>query len=142
MRLTDLEPRFYVYEQKLDTWNVIDGDHETWVERGRPTKPVTGMREYRRQVDTLQEAQSVQFVCPLCLQRNNGKRAGVHSVDVTFANRGVPDEVGCHDQNGKPTRWQVTGGTGFHDLTTMPSILLLSGCGWHGFITNGEVSII
>jgi hypothetical protein len=38
-------------------------------------------------------------------------------------------------------------GTGFDDLTlnadppgTARSVLLTSGCGWHGFVNNGEVT--
>lgn len=34
--------------------------------------------------------------------------------------------------------WQRTGVT-FDTLTLTPSILRKSGCGWHGFITNGEI---
>lgn len=34
--------------------------------------------------------------------------------------------------------WQRTGDT-LDTLTLMPSILRIGDCGWHGFITNGEV---
>lgn len=34
--------------------------------------------------------------------------------------------------------WQRTGDT-FDTLTLTPSILRMGSCGWHGFITNGEV---
>lgn len=34
--------------------------------------------------------------------------------------------------------WEREGDT-FETLTLKPSILRKSGCGWHGFITNGEV---
>jgi len=34
--------------------------------------------------------------------------------------------------------WERTGDT-FDNLTLSPSILRLGGCGWHGFVTNGEV---
>lgn len=33
--------------------------------------------------------------------------------------------------------WQRTGDT-FETLTLTPSILRMGGCGWHGFLTNGE----
>lgn len=34
--------------------------------------------------------------------------------------------------------WQRTGDT-FETLTLTPSVLRIGGCGWHGFITDGEV---
>jgi len=34
--------------------------------------------------------------------------------------------------------WRRTG-EGFDTLTLVPSILRIGGCGWHGFITNGDV---
>lgn len=53
---------------------------------------------------------------------------------VPFAN--PLDGGASHD----PQRhgWQRTGET-FETLTLTPSILRRGGCGWHGFITNGEV---
>jgi hypothetical protein len=35
--------------------------------------------------------------------------------------------------------WRRTGDT-FDTLTLTPSILRIGGCGWHGFVTNGEVT--
>ena len=35
--------------------------------------------------------------------------------------------------------WERTGDS-FENLTLTPSILRIGGCGWHGFITNGEVT--
>lgn len=34
--------------------------------------------------------------------------------------------------------WQRRGDT-FENLTLTPSILRMGGCGWHGFVTNGEI---
>jgi hypothetical protein len=53
--------------------------------------------------------------------------------------RGVPD-----DAKPGPGRWSLVG-TGFDDLTLdgdggSRSVLLLGGCAWHGFVTNGEVT--
>jgi hypothetical protein len=42
------------------------------------------------------------------------------------------------DKSGAPL-WDRTGET-FENLTLRPSILRKDGCGWHGFITNGEVT--
>jgi Family of unknown function (DUF6527) len=47
------------------------------------------------------------------------------------------DGLGPHD----PSRnlWNRTGDD-FETLTVTPSIQRIGGCGWHGFITNGEVT--
>jgi hypothetical protein len=71
------------------------------------------------------------FTCPC------GKCDEYHDCFVSFANQldggpPLPDE--------RPL-WQRTGDT-FETLTLTPSILRSvekGGCGWHGFITNGEV---
>jgi hypothetical protein len=51
---------------------------------------------------------------------------------IPFANPidGGPNEF--------PKGWQREGET-FEALTLRPSILRMSGCRWHGFITNGEI---
>lgn len=92
-------------------------------------------------VDSLAEAQGVLFLCPLCFQENGGE-VGTHSVLCWSASRGVPDDV-----NPKPGRWKLDG-TGYDDLTlnadppksNSRSVLLLGGCAWHGFVTNGVVT--
>jgi hypothetical protein len=76
------------------------------------------------------------FLCPACYVRNRGE-VGTHSIRVEFVGRGVPDEVCIHNSEGKPVRWSVAGTT-IDDLTLRPSILLLGGCCWHGFVTNGH----
>lgn len=98
-------------------------------------------QEYRHEVESLDEAQGIVFLCPKCLQQNNQSRPGVHSVEVSFAERGVKDNQGTHNSLGLPVRWHVSGHN-FEDLTTQPSVLLTSLCGWHGFIAAGEVSIL
>lgn len=57
-----------------------------------------------------------------------------HPVSVSFKNPldGGPPPIP------ERTYWQRTGDT-FETLTLTPSILRLSGCRWHGFITNGEI---
>lgn len=138
MKLIELEPEFIWYETRIEPRTVIVGDHETWRARGAPTQVVVGPVYYFNRVATLAEAQGIWFQCVKCYLKNKGP-VGTHHVQVTFADRGVKDNEGCRNLEGKPTRWKVTG-TGFHDLTTHPSILLLGGCNWHGFITNGEVN--
>jgi hypothetical protein len=83
--------------------------------------------------EALSQAQGILFLCPFCFMRNAGP-VGTHSVLCWFKGRGVPDEA-------MPApRWAVSG-TGYHDLSLSPSVHLTGeGCGWHGFITNGEVT--
>ena len=70
------------------------------------------------------EAQGIFFECPRC--------PSGHGVLVWFDGRDVPAAM-------TPTpRWKMSG-TGLDDLTLQPSILLAQPCGWHGFITNGEI---
>src|ERR1700674_5100465 len=89
-------------------------------------------------VQTVAEADHVVFLCPACFAKNGGA-VGTHSVMVTFAGRNVPDEAGCRDADGKPSRWNASG-TSIDDLVLTPSILLdakrkpTEGCHWHGFV--------
>jgi hypothetical protein len=136
MRLIDLDPWFIRHEEREETWERVRGDPLTW-RSGDPVEHVTGMRQYMVRVDDLASAHGVFFECPKC----HTPEGHGHHVQVTFADRGVPPHLGCHGSNGKPTRWHVTG-TGLHDLSTTPSILLQGGCNWHGYITNGEVTIV
>lgn len=79
------------------------------------------------------EADGIMFLCPKCFVENNGS-VGTHSVICWFVGK-VPDET-----NPKPGRWHPFG-TGINDLTFggpgSYSVLLTSGCNWHGFIVNG-----
>jgi hypothetical protein len=65
------------------------------------------------------------FDCPC------GKCDEDHQLAVPFSN---PIDGGPAIERG----WKRTGET-FETLTLEPSILRLSGCGWHGWIRNGEV---
>lgn len=65
-----------------------------------------------------------------------GNRDVGHQLYVPFAN---PLDGGPPMETGKNNGWQRTGDT-FETLTLAPSILrIVPSCGWHGFITNGEV---
>lgn len=136
MKLTELEPQFYRYETRVEEYTVVVGDPLTWKE-GDPTQQVTRPRQYKIPVETLAEAQGVCFLCPVCFVTNGG-RIGTHLCEVTFEGRGAEPTQGTQNERG-PVRWTVAG-TGVDDLTTTPSILLLGGCGWHGYITAGEVT--
>jgi hypothetical protein len=86
-----------------------------------------------RYVRSLKRANGLLFVCPKCL-RERGKRAGVHSILCWSPD--VPQTV-----SPTPGRWNLVG-TSLDDLSLVAgssSVLLLSGCKWHGFITDGEV---
>ena len=135
MRLRDLEPQFIRYET---------GIADEFLGQKQPDGSTQwgGFEcEYLPHVSTLAEAQGIYFLCPKCYVpgKNESNGIGVHQVAVTFAGRGVLDHQGCHNSESRPTRWNVSG-TGFDDLTVTPSILLQGGCGWHGWITNGEAT--
>lgn len=125
MRLVNLEPQFVRYQT---------GPH--------PSQAAGLTSEYLHHVDNLDEAQGVQFLCPVCFVKNNGP-VGTHAIEVSFADRGVQDHQGSRSRTGQPSRWRASG-TNYSDLSTQPSILIdpaLPACaGWHGFITNGEVT--
>jgi len=96
-----------------------------------------------REIEGIAEAQGIMFACPKCFVENGGL-VNTHQVICWSRSRGVPDDV-----DPKPGRWTLEG-TGYGDLTLngdqsggpggARSILLTGGCGWHGFITNGEVT--
>ena len=80
-------------------------------------------------VETLREAQGVEFLCPKC---------GEHNIICWSRSRGVPDNV-----RPGPGRWQLIG-TVLEDLTLAVdppnagnSIKVNAGCAWHGFVVNG-----
>lgn len=87
-------------------------------------------------VDTIAEADGIQFLCPKCYTANGGP-IGTHLVRCWFVGH-VPDDV-----DPKPGRW-IAGGAGIDDLTfTGPqaaSIQLTGGCSWHGFVKSGGVT--
>lgn len=127
MKLRELEARFVRREVVERTWTrrLEDGT----------TEEVTGPREIYHLVDNLSEAEGVQFLCPLCFEKNNGS-IGTHYVLCWFVGK-VPDET-----EPKPGRWNPSG-TGLDDLTFVPpgavSVQLLGECcGWHGHVANGE----
>lgn len=131
MKLTELEARFIRHEYRDDTWQE---EHDGVVIN------VSGRREYVITVKALEDAQGVAFLCPLCFTKNGGS-VGTHWVHCWSRSRGTPEEV-----KPLPGRW-VMDGTCLDDLTLngepgqSRSVLLLGGCAWHGFITNGEASL-
>lgn len=142
MRLTDINPQFVRWEDRPYTGDMVPDRYNTdteagmqeWKVAGYPTEQRTEPREFQVEVPTLAEAQGIRMTCPVCKN---------HGLAVAFAARGVLDHHGSHNREGKPSRWQVVSGAGYHDLTLSPSIDLTNdsrpNC-WHGFIRNGEVT--
>lgn len=88
-------------------------------------------------VETLVEADGIEFLCPKCFAENSGP-IGTHGVICWFEGK-VPD-----DAEPKPGRWNPVGSS-LATLSFVPgkksnSVLLLGGCAWHGFVTNGNAT--
>lgn len=119
-------------------------------------------------VDTIQKANGVMFQCPKCAEGKepgvnecdcemlphaewcdavNGAhhRKGAHHVICWFRNPRVLAPV-PPEMDPKPGRWWAEGDSlanltfGHGEPHMAKSVLLTSGCGWHGFVTNGEAS--
>ncbi len=128
MRAEVREGEYQRVRPGADPLNYTDADVET----------VRGPREYLVRVATLEEAHGLWFLCPLCFQRNGGA-VGTHFVMIGFAGKAPPGTM-SKNKAGADTRWSVSGSR-FEDLTLQPSILLDGeGCGWHGFVTNGDAA--
>lgn len=141
MKLTDLDAELIRWEDRTEMRQVVAPGYDTraedgcraWSAAGSPTVPREVQVTYVPSVDTLADAQGVEFDCPRC---KNG-----HRIAVAFSGRGVLDHQASRDKNGNPTRWQVAGGTGLEDLSLSPSVDCTPSnpqC-WHGHITNGEI---
>lgn len=114
-KLTDLEANFLRYVEKEDG-------------------------AYFQKVETLAEAQGIIFLCPKCYSENGGP-VGTHSVICWSRSRGVPEAA-----SPGPGRWALDG-SGLEDLAlnadppgSARSVQLNGGCGWHGFVTNGDAT--
>lgn len=107
-------------------------------------------RGYRR-FNHIEGAQGVLFQCPVCavgkepgeeVDDLTGERRrffrGAHYVLCWFSNPRNAPAVPA-DAFPRPGRWQATGET-IDTLTLSPSVLLQSGCGWHGWVKNGDAA--
>lgn len=129
MRLVELNPKFMKYGKEI-----ADKGHGRTLPDGS-TQWGGFEVDVLGEVNTVAEADLISFLCPKCFLANKGSK-GTHSVFVWFKDRpGIPPGTNNN------VRWTVAGNS-FENLTTTPSVLCTSGCKWHGFITNGEVSII
>lgn len=98
---------------------------------------ITSPTTFQRTGAVRGDADGVWFLCPKCFAANKGP-VGTHAVLCWF--HGVDPNM-----NPKPGRWTPTGTT-LDDLTFVPahgrtaSVLLNGGCGWHGFVKNGDAA--
>lgn len=98
---------------------------------------------YFEDVETLAEADQVQFLCPACFAKNGGS-VGTHGVFVSFQGHNIPDEAGLRNSEGKPSRWSASG-TNLDDLVLTPSIAIgvsnpdIKACRWHGFVGSSGI---
>jgi hypothetical protein len=84
--------------------------------------------------------EGVMFLCPKCFVENKGP-IGTHVVVCWSESAGAPAEA-----IPGPGRWKMDG-TSLHDLTLNAdpprgarSVALNGGCGWHGFVTDGNAA--
>lgn len=92
-------------------------------------------REHRY-VDTIAEADGVQFQCPKCWTTNGGP-IGTHYV-LCWRPR-VPQS-----EPPTPGRWEMQG-TGLDDLTLVAgssSVAIVGGCAAHFFVRNGAIEMV
>lgn len=136
MKLTELDATFLRYERRPETPEERAFTLGPAYAQDAPS--ALRLREFYVVVDSIEQAQGVEFLCPKCFAENNG-RVGTHRVICWSRSRGIADEV-----KPGPGRWTLEG-TGLHDLTLngdggSRSVLLLGGCAWHGFVTNGDAA--
>jgi hypothetical protein len=85
-------------------------------------------------VETIGDADGVEFLCPKCFVSNNGA-VGTHGV-ICWASS-VPQ-----DTDPKPGRWNLSGSS-LYDLTFVGpgavSVLLQGGCNAHFHVRNGSI---
>lgn len=137
-RLRDLDPQFIRREIHVESYRRMRPGVSSSRLADDDLEWFTGPRVYLVPVLSLADAHGISFLCPKCFAENRGP-VGTHLVVCWFHGK-VPG-----DADPKPGRWNPVG-TGYDDLSFVPghgksnSVLLLGGCRWHGFITNGDVS--
>jgi len=97
-------------------------------------------------VDRVADADVLYFQCPKCaascprVMRDDGTgyAEGAHFISVPFKAHDGRPEMAQREAQGRP-RWGVSG-TSLSDISTTPSIQVIGGCGWHGFVTNGDAT--
>ncbi len=141
--LRELDARFMTYHVKPNVlmW-IADGAASRGADFPKGFHKERRPQVYMHVVDILSEAQGVEFLCPRCFAENKGP-VGTHRVICWSRSRGVPE-----DAVPGPGRWKMDGNT-LDDLTLngdavggggARSVLLTGGCGWHGFVTEGDAA--
>lgn len=141
MRLSELEAQFYRHSiepasawhgrtEKLPSMQLLIDQTQLPLMEFRYTRwggfPTTTWC----QVESFAEADRVMFICPV--------EGCYHRVAVDFVGRRTPDSDCVHNSEGNPVRWTASG-TCIEDLTLSPSIAIIGGCAWHGFVENGGI---
>lgn len=132
MKLRDLDAHFIICVAVPSTEQDAEGKY-VWRESSGEVwfwSP-TPVRYQHDQVDSLAEAHGLSFDCPKCFSTTG------HGVIVGFAGRNSPYPL-SRGSEGQPTNWDASG-TGIDDLSLTPSIQLLGGCNWHGFVGSNGV---
>lgn len=92
-------------------------------------------------MDKIQEADGVQFLCPVCYDTNKGK-VGTHSIICWKPTLPLKGQPGGHDPG--PGRWEMKG-TGYHDLSLVAGsssvFLTTAECKAHFFVENGRIKL-
>jgi hypothetical protein len=143
MRLIDLEPCFR--KHSIEPADECHGRTETLPSMqlliDRTQLPLMEFKYIRwggfpttvfRVVSDISQADRVSFLCPKCFTDNGGK-IGTHRIAIDFIGRGTPDEACVHNDQGQPVRWSFSG-TCLEDLALTPSIQIIGGCNWHGYV--------
>jgi hypothetical protein len=98
------------------------------------------------EVARVAEADFLLFQCPKCAQAcrrvlrddGTGYAEGAHFISVPFAAHDGRPPMRQDPHHPQP-RWSVSGLT-LSDITTGPSIQVIGGCAWHGWVKNGDAS--
>ena len=94
--------------------------------------PVTTWRRVKKRAST----DRVSFLCPACYRANGGK-VGTHRIGIDFIGGRTPDKDCVHNDKGQPVRWTASNDP-LATLTLSPSIQIIGGCTWHGYVRNGR----
>ncbi len=90
-----------------------------------------------QQVRKRKNADRVMFLCPACFRANDGP-VGTHSIAIDFVGGRTPDADCVHNDKGQPVRWTASNDP-IASLTLSPSIQIIGGCNWHGWVQGGRI---
>lgn len=134
--LKDLHARFQVCIALTSTERDAEGMYVWRSDDGEPCfwSP-TPERYIYEPTDDIVKAHGLWFDCPKCFDPQSEYN---HAVLVGFAGRNPPCPL-SHGSDGQPTGWDVAGGSSLDDLVLTPSIQLIGGCNWHGFVGSSGI---